>query len=447
MFKFSDRQGFHREAIAGLLGEQEKREFYFRLEDILENPEHFEETATWLEKHGYIVEAQTEEHPDGHFHITDGFDLDDGIRLNSCGHEHERVISVRATPFPEQVSSQVPEPPRHKEGGLRHIFTHTMALAVYRPDEKGEKPRWGKSYLMPSGKLALSQVNNTGAQYAQGAFEGCVAVSDFGNPDDPKNFGKIVFPRLRDNALRFQRSCKAIGAPAIPVDQFIQTVLQVVRHNLPYMPKYEEAKLYIRPYVIGTKGGAGASPAQEYLFGVEVFPFGEYLSEPAICGRLDLHRPPKGRHKVGANYSDSFAEKKKKRNSLPSITRDSILTIARLLGMKVEVRDIPYSEISEMVGCLSAGNAAGITRVKVIDIYKNEKDPSPTICRFDHLEAAEKITELKHYLIEARKGRLKHPKLRALNGKWIQHEIRTQAGELLDNRKEIRMGYLIPLTK
>jgi branched-chain amino acid aminotransferase len=441
------------------------------------------EILAWLEKRGFAVAAQTRPNANGYYAeesiIPDRPDRLPGYRL-----ENRNPIAIRATNLGIQVSSKEPLPPRHKEKGLNAVPVHCMALAQFKDGE------WGITHLVPSGDISVQGANTTAIQYGQQAFEGAVAMANFKEMLDSDdaievniNNGEVVLFRIEENAKRLQKSCAAIGAPVLPLAQIIDSIKETVMANLAYVPRDGEAKLYIRPYVMGTKGGAGANRAKEYIFAVEVFPFGSYLAGKeasiSIEGRLDLHRPDTGADKLAVNYSPGFMEKArakeresssgenysdllfcnrkgtveeassciafflqrddegnlilitpktredeknlkmaKKRHILDSITRRSIIEIATRIGISVEVRDIHNNEIPNLIGCFTAGTAAGITRVDTIDIKKNESDENPVTCRFNDKAAIKLTGQLYDLLLDARKGQLQDPRLQDLNEEW-----------------------------
>ncbi len=81
----------------------------------------------------------------------------------------------------------------------------------------------------------------------------------------------------------------------------------------------------------------------------------------------------------------------KSRSILPSITNDSLMTIAKDLGMKVERRQIEISELGAFEEVGECGTAAVITPIgKICDpqdnkIYDYGKDAGPVCTKLYHL--------------------------------------------------------------
>lgn len=253
---------------------------------------------------------------------------------------------------------------------------------------------------------------STCLHYGQEVFEGLKA---FRGVD-----GQIRIFRLEENAKRLQASCEGIMMQSLPVDKFKEAVLKAVKLNERFVPPYESgASLYIRPLLIGTSAQVGVCPAKEYLFIIFVTPVGPYFkggfqtTPVCILRQYDRAAPlGTGTYKVGGNYAASLvagnkahelgysavlyldaAEKKYidecgpanffgiKGNSyitpastsiLPSITNNSLMTLAAEMGMTVERRQILVEELAGFDEAGQCGTAAVISPIsKVDDLDKN----------------------------------------------------------------------------
>ncbi len=249
--------------------------------------------------------------------------------------------------------------------------------------------------------------------YGQEAFEGLKArrCKD----------GKIRIFRMVANAERLQSTCRGILMPELPTEKFCAMVEKVVKMNERFIPPYESgASLYIRPLLIGTGAQVGVHPANEYMFVIFVTPVGPYFkggfaATPYVVIREYDRSAPLGTgiYKVGGNYAASLkanqkahelgyscefyldAKEKKyideagaanffgiKNNTyitpkstsiLPSITNDSLMTLARDLGLKVEQRQIPIEELETMEEAGACGTAAVISPIARIDDLDEKK--------------------------------------------------------------------------
>jgi branched-chain amino acid aminotransferase len=388
-----------------------------RLEDI-KSPWWQSAVRDW-ESRGLAVAAVTKDNPYGYYAAEVDETLGKAIRPVGWGLERKRVTGINVTNTGQPMLSRPAEPGQEQDKGLNHMPAHNMALTMFKDDE------WSPTFIVPSGDVALNITNNTGIQYAQSVFEGAVAnLSEDGK--------EVTLFRPRENAERIVRSIVAAGGPEIDPEQVLQSIMATVMQNKGYFKRGVRNKLYIRPCIFGTKGGTGANAAKEYIFSVEVFPFGDYFSGAiAIEGRTDLHRPATGSDKMATNYGPMFNDKKatkgrtpssgegnyadflsfdvdgnveevtscaffavKKldgkiflitppvrgdekgegKNILPSINRKSVIEIAERLGIEVIVRDIPRCELDWICGAFTTGTAAGITRVGLIDIKNRAED-------------------------------------------------------------------------
>ena len=244
-------------------------------------------------------------------------------------------------------------------------------------------------------------------QYSQSCFEGLKAYTT----ED----GHIVCFRPDLNAQRMEQSAARLKMPPFPAERFVEAVIQTVKANAAWVPPFGSgASLYIRPYMFGYNSVIGVKPATEYQFRMFVTPVGPYFKggvKPLTVRISDYDRAAPhgtGHVKAGLNYAMSLyaivdAHEKgydeniyldsatrtnieetgganiifikgntlvtpKSDTILPSITRRSIVHVAKeYLGMEVEERDIPLTEIGEYEECGLCGTAAVISPVGTID--------------------------------------------------------------------------------
>jgi branched-chain amino acid aminotransferase len=206
-----------------------------------------------------------------------------------------------------------------------------------------------------------------------------------------------------------------------PVEKFTEAVIKAVKLNERFIPPYESgASLYIRPLLIGTGAQIGVSPAKEYLFILFVTPVGPYFkggfqTTPFVIMRDYDRAAPlgTGAFKVGGNYAASLEAGKKahdmgysnvfyldakekkyidecgaanffgiKDNTyitplsasiLPSITNKSLMKLAEGMGMKVEHRLVPETELATFEEAGACGTAAVISPIERIDDIEKNK--------------------------------------------------------------------------
>ena len=239
---------------------------------------------------------------------------------------------------------------------------------------------WDEGVLTDDAEVRISECAGV-LQYSQSCFEGLKAYTT--------QQGQIVCFRPDLNAERMADSCRRLEMPVYPVDKWVDAIVQVVR---------------------------GVKPADEYQFRVFTTPVGPYFkggAKPITIRVSDYDRAAPhgtGHIKAGLNYAMSlyqivdahnegfnenlyldpatrtkveetgganviFVTKDntlvvpKSPSILPSITRRSLVWIAaNILGMKVEEREVLFSEVKDFAECGLCGTAAVISPVgKIYD--------------------------------------------------------------------------------
>ncbi len=276
---------------------------------------------------------------------------------------------------------------------------------------------WDEGKLTEDDKVVITECAGV-LQYAQTCFEGLKAYTT--------QHGNIVCFRPDLNAERMHDSALRLEMPPFPQDKFVQAVREVVKANAAYVPPYGSgATLYIRPYMFGSDAVIGVKPANEYQFRIFTTPVGPYFKggvKPIVIKVSDFDRAAPhgtGHIKAGLNYAmslhaivtahkEGFAENMyldpatrtkveetgganflfvtkdgtvvtpKSDSILPSITRRSLCYVAEhYLGMKVEHREVLFSEVKDFAECGLCGTAAVISPVgKIYDHGKEICFPS-----------------------------------------------------------------------
>ena len=267
---------------------------------------------------------------------------------------------------------------------------------------------WEKGALTTDANVTLNECACV-FQYAQTVFEGLKAYTT--------KDGRTVVFRPDLNAERLQQSAARLKMPVLPKETFLESVREVVKANEDYVPPYGSgATLYLRPYEFGTNSVIGVKPAEEYQYRVFCTPVGPYFkggAKPITIRVCDYDRAAPhgtGNIKAGLNYAMSlyaiveahelgfdenmyldaatrtkveetgganflFVTKDgkvvtpKSNSILPSITRRSLVTVARdILGLEVEEREVFFDEVKDFAECGLCGTAAVISPVgKIVD--------------------------------------------------------------------------------
>ena len=278
----------------------------------------------------------------------------------------------------------------------------------YRYVSMYQNGSWDEGVLTSDPNITLNECACV-LQYAQTCFEGLKAYTT----ED----GHIVTFRPDLNGERMENSAKGLEMPPFPKERFVDASTKVVEDNAAFVPPYGSgATLYIRPYMFGYDSIIGVKPANIYQFRVFCTPVGPYFkggAKPITIRVSDFDRAAPhgtGHIKAGLNYAMSLhaivdAHKNgfdeniyldpqtrtkieetgganvifitkdgklvtpKSNSILPSITRRSILQVARdYLGMETEEREIYLDEVKDFAECGLCGTAAVISPVgKIVD--------------------------------------------------------------------------------
>ncbi len=292
------------------------------------------------------------------------------------------------------------------EGGFGKYYTDHMVVCEWT-----EKDGWAEPELKPYGPLSLDPATAV-FHYGQEIFEGMKA---YRQPD-----GSISLFRPDANSKRFANSAKRLALPEMPDVLFLETVETLVKQDAGWVPNNVGESLYIRPFMIATEVGLGVRPTNKATYILIATPAGAYFDPSkavSVWNSTEYVRAVQGgtgEAKCGGNYAASLVAQKaaaqegcdqvvwidaKERKwveemggmnlyfvkgkgtearvitpkltgtLLPGITRDSILSVAKDLGYKVEEvmlsiddwRDgVASGEITEIFAC---GTAAVVSPV------------------------------------------------------------------------------------
>ena len=277
--------------------------------------------------------------------------------------------------------------------------------------------KWDDGKLTDDANVVINECAGV-LQYAQTVFEGMKAYTT----ED----GRIVTFRPDLNAKRMADSARRLEMPVYPEDKFVEAIEKTIKANAGYVPPYGSgATLYVRPYMFGSNPVIGVKPADEYQFRVLTTPVGPYFkggAKPITIKVSDFDRAAPhgtGHIKAGLNYAKSLhaivtAHKEgfdenmyldaatrtkveetgganfifvtkdnkvvtpKSNSILPSITRRSLMTVAKdYLGLEVEEREVYFDEVKDFAECGLCGTAAVISPVgKIVDHGKEICFPS-----------------------------------------------------------------------
>ena len=307
--------------------------------------------------------------------------------------------------YPISISAQ---PERHVKATKSIPFgvqpTEHMFIAEYKDKQ------WHNSRIVPFADLSMSPFALC-LHYGQTVFEGMKAFQ--------MENGKIAIFRPEKHYSRFQKSLQRLCMPEVPKGLFMEALHQLVQLDGAWVPEEADGALYIRPFMIASEERLGVKVADEYIFMIVCTPSYQYYSKPLRVKVEDKFSRAAdggtGFAKCGGNYGAAFlpAQMAKEQGFdqviwtdskthelieesgtmnlmffmddtlvtaplsgtiLDGVTRDSLITLAKEQGIKVEERPIKHSEIKQAleagkkVEAFGAGTAAVIAPIQTISM-------------------------------------------------------------------------------
>lgn len=230
---------------------------------------------------------------------------------------------------------------------------------------------WSETLWQGSDRLVLHPAAHC-LHYGSTIFEGMKA---FRHAD-----GRLAIFRLDRHVARLQHSAQALHLPVPDADSIRAAIIELVKRAAEDVPERPGA-LYLRPTLIGTEPNVGkaGSPSSQAMFYVLASPVGDYFvvgspmkllveTEHARCAphmgsvktggnyASALHWQARAKAEIGANQvlfcpggdvqetgasnfiiikDDEIITKALTSEFLHGVTRDSVLQVARDLGMRV----------------------------------------------------------------------------------------------------------------
>uniref|UniRef100_UPI004048CA7A branched-chain amino acid aminotransferase n=1 Tax=Roseivirga sp. TaxID=1964215 RepID=UPI004048CA7A len=282
------------------------------------------------------------------------------------------------------------------------LYSDHMFIADYKNGQ------WESPRIVPFQNISMSPANMT-LHYAITIFEGMKAYKNAQ--------GEVLLFRPEMNAKRLNISAERMCIPDVPEALFMEALTQLIDLDRNWVPDAPNTSLYIRPFVFSTDEYIGIRPAERFRFMIITCPVGAYYSAPVkVKIETKFSRAFEGGTgyaKTGGNYasglypaklarakgfdqlvwtdgkSHEFIEESGTMNVmfvindtlitsqtsgtiLKGITRDSVLTLARDWGMKVEERNVSVKEVVEaakngtLQEAFGVGTAATIAHIAQI---------------------------------------------------------------------------------
>lgn len=293
------------------------------------------------------------------------------------------------------------------------IISDHMIVSDYR------NGKWETPQIVPFGDLRMSPAMLS-IHYGQSIFEGMKA---FYMKD-----GRINIFRPHRHHARLAKSLDRMVMPPISEEMFIQTLHAIVEYDKAWIPKNEGSSLYLRPVVFATESRLGVKVSDEYKYIVLTTPAGAYLNKPFRLKVEDTYvrtaEGGPGFAKCAGNYGGAFYPSQLARQQgfdqilwtdhkehkyidevgmmnvmfvidgklvtpklstaiLDGITRDSILTLAKDMGVPTEERRVSIDELEAgfkngtVTEAFGAGTAAVVATIALINIRGTDYKINP----------------------------------------------------------------------
>lgn len=270
--------------------------------------------------------------------------------------------------------------------------------------------KWHEPTIVPYGDMLMSPAMLS-LHYGQAVFEGMKA---FWTSD--KNIN--IFRPTR-HAQRFNRSLNRMCMPEVPEEMFVQSLHALIELDKDWIPTSEGSSFYIRPFMFAYEARLGVKVADHFKFIIINSPVAAYQAKPYRL-KVENHyvrtaEGGTGFAKCAGNYGGAFYPTQIAREEgfdqilwtdhkdhqyidevgmmnvmfvingtlvtpqlttaiLDGITRDTILTLAKDMGMKIEERRVSIDEIEAglksgaVTEAFGTGTAAVVAPIALINI-------------------------------------------------------------------------------
>lgn len=298
-------------------------------------------------------------------------------------------------------------------------FTDHMLEADY------EGGKWVNVEIKPYQPLLL-EPSLAAIHYGQAIFEGIKAYKD--------EAGNAFIFRPYDNFKRFNLSAERMNMPGVPEEIFIEGMRRLIEVDKNWIPAKKDHSLYIRPFMFSNDGVLGVRPSEKYKFLIILSPTGPYFPKPMkiLVEEKYTRAAPGGVgfSKNAGNYggsmlaateaqqqgydqvlwTDAFEHKWLQEvgmmnvffiidnvaitpsldegTILNGVTRSSVITVLKEMGIKVEERKISIDEViaahkagklQEVFGTGTAATIAMIQKLKYKDYVMDFNESNWTL--------------------------------------------------------------------
>lgn len=300
-------------------------------------------------------------------------------------------------------AKQLKPKPDETQLGFGTKFTDHMYNMDYAPDQGWHHPR-----IEPYAPIAMDPATMV-LHYGQGVFEGLKAYRTAS--------GRIQLFRPSDNFRRLNHSNDILCIPRFDETLALEALKELLKIEQDWVPRAPETSLYIRPTIFASDPFLGVRASHTYRFFIILCPVGAYYPEgfnpvKILVEKEHVRAVPggTGEAKTLGNYAASLLAGQKAHDAgftqvlwldgverkyveevgsmniffvidgeivspalqgsiLPGITRDTVLKLGRMWGLKVSERRISIDEVlraqeaAKLQEVFGSGTAAVISPV------------------------------------------------------------------------------------
>jgi branched-chain amino acid aminotransferase len=288
--------------------------------------------------------------------------------------------------------------------GFGNYISDHMLIANYKNGE------WHQPKIMPFGEILMTPAILS-LHYGQSIFEGMKAFKN--------NKGEISIFRPQRHHQRLLKSLARMCMPAISEELFIESLCALIATDIDWVPSSDGSALYLRPVIFATESKLGVKISEEYKFVVLTSPVGAYFAKPVRVKVEETYvraaEGSTGFAKCAGNYGGAFYPTQLAKEQgfdqvlwtdardhkyidesgamnvmfvlngklvtpqltssiLDGVTRNSLLTLAKDMGMATEERKISVAELKEgfekgtLTEAFGVGTAAVVSTIAIINI-------------------------------------------------------------------------------
>jgi branched-chain amino acid aminotransferase len=282
--------------------------------------------------------------------------------------------------------------------------------------------RWTAARIEPYGPITI-EPSISALHYGVSVFEG---LKVHRGPT-----GAALLFRAAENAKRLQRSAARLAMTLPPESLFLDGLRELIRVDHSWIPPAEAGALYVRPLVFSTDPSIRVKPAEHFRLLILTFPYGAYYSAPVdvVATERYVRAFPGGTGDIKpcGNYAASLIAEQEARSIgfhsvmwldarqhsyieecgvmnvfflvgeevitpplkgtiLPGVTRDSVITLLRAMGIRVREEAVAiddllrYRDSGTLKECFGTGTAATVSHVGRIR-YRTETIELPPVAQ------------------------------------------------------------------